>query len=129
MPKEKLSSYGVVDVEKIANRFFKIKGIVEKPEPGKEPSDLAIVGKYIITPEVFQYLKKIKPNEKGEIILANAFNSMFREGKLIYGHEFEGKWLECGNKNEWLKTNLYLALTNPNTGAELKKFLKENKVI
>jgi len=125
LPKEKISSYGVVAVEKIANRLFKIKDIVEKPALGTEPSDLAIVGKYILTPEVFDYLKKIKPNQNGEIILSEALNKMLREGKVIYGYEFEGRWLECGNKLEWLKSNLYLSLNNPQFGPELKKILKE----
>lgn len=123
--KEKLCYYGVADVEKIANRFFKIKKIIEKPEPGTEPSDLALVGKYIFTPEVFQYLKKAQPNERGEIILADTFDKMLKDGKVIFGYEFEGEWLECGNKADWLKTLAYLALKKP----EIKKFLKEAKVL
>ncbi|HOW13188.1 MAG TPA: sugar phosphate nucleotidyltransferase [Candidatus Pacearchaeota archaeon] len=125
LPKEKISSYGVVSMEKIANRLFKIKEIIEKPKIEQTPSDLAIVGKYILTPEIFDYLRKIKPNEKGEIILANALNLMLKEGKIVYGYEFEGKWLECGNKIEWLKSHLYLSLNHPQYGSELRKFLKE----
>jgi len=125
LPKEKISSYGVVSIEKIANRLFKIKEIIEKPKIEQAPSDLAIVGKYILTPEIFDYLRKIKPNEKGEIILANALNLMLKEGKIVYGYEFEGKWLECGNKIEWLKSHLYLSLNHPQYGSELRKFLKE----
>ncbi len=129
LPKEKLHSYGIVKVEKIANRFFKIKEIVEKPEQGKEPSDLAIVGKYILTPEVFQYLKKAKTGERGEIILADVFNRMLGEGRMVYGYEFEGKWLECGNKNEWLKTVAYSALTDEKLGSEVRDFLRDMKAI
>jgi len=129
LPKEKLHFYGIVGVEKIANRFFKIREIIEKPERGKEPSDLAIVGKYVLTPEVFQYLKKAKPSEKGEIILAEVFDKILREGRVVYGYEFEGKWLECGNKNDWLKTIVYLALEDQRFGPEIKKFLKENGAI
>jgi UTP--glucose-1-phosphate uridylyltransferase len=125
VPKDKLSSYGVVEVEKIAKRVFKIRRIIEKPEPEKAPSNLAIVGKYIITPEVFDYLKKGKLNKKGELILANVFNKMLLDGKTIYGYEFDGKWLECGTKLDWLKTHLYLSLKDPRFGPELKKFLKE----
>ncbi len=125
LPKEKLSLYGIVAVEKIANRLFKIKGIIEKPALGTAPSDLAIVGKYILTPEVFSYLKKAKPGPKGEIILAETLDRMLTDGKMIYGYEFEGKWLECGNKMEWLKSNLYLSLKHPQFGPELKKILKE----
>lgn len=129
LPPEKLSSYGIVKVEKIANRLYKIKDIVEKPAPGAAPSDLAIVGKYIITPEVFDYLRKAKLGKRGEIILAEILAKMLKEGKLIYGYEIEGKWLECGNKLEWLKSHLYLSLKHPRFGPELKKFLKETKLI
>lgn len=123
--KEKLPLYGVVEVEKIANRLYRIKKIAEKPFPGAEPSDLAIVGKYILTPEVFEFLKKTPPGKKKEIILADAFEKMIKDGKIIYGYEFEGEWLECGNKLGWLKANFYLSLKHPQWGPELKKYLKE----
>lgn len=129
VPKDKLFAYGVVKVQKIANRVYKIKKIIEKPSPGKEPSDLAIVGKYVLTPEVFEHLKKAKPNAKGEIVLAEVFDKMIEAGKTIYGYEFEGKWLECGNKMAWLKTDLYLTLKDPRFGEELRKFAKENNLI
>ena len=128
LPKEKLFAYGIVDVEKIANRLFKVKKIIEKPKQEEAPSDLAIVGKYILTPEVFGYLKKAKPSAKGEIILAEVFDKMLKEGKTIYAYEFEGTWLECGTKTEWLKSNLYFSLNHPKYGPELKKFLKEMKL-
>lgn len=124
LPREKLSSYGIVKVEKIANRLYKIKKIVEKPSLEQTPSNLAIVGKYILTPEVFDYLRKAKLNKKGEIILAEVFDKMLTDGKLIYGYEFEGKWLECGNKFNWLKSHLYLSLKHPQIGPELRKYLK-----
>lgn len=125
LPKEKISSYGVADIEKIATRFYKVKGIIEKPELGQEPSDLAIVGKYIITPEVFGYLKKVKPDKAGEIRLAGAFGDMIQDGKIIYGYEFDGKWLECGSKLDWLKSNFYFSLNHPQYGEQLKAFVKE----
>jgi len=109
VPREKFSHYGMVACEKIANRLYKIKGIVEKPSPENSPSDLAIVGKYIITPEVFKYLKETKPTPTGEIILANAFSRMLKQGKLIYGYEVKGEWLECGTKKDYIKTFLKIA--------------------
>lgn len=124
--REKLSVYGVPKVEKITNRLYKIKGITEKPAIENLPSDLAIVGRYILTPEVFYYLKKAKPGPKGEIILAEAINNyMIKEGKVIYGREMEGKWLECGDKLKWLKSNLYFSLNHPKFGPALREFLKE----
>ncbi len=128
LPKEKISHYGSVAVEKIASRLYKIKKIVEKPALKEAPSDLAIVGRYILTPEVFDYLGKAKPGKKGEIYLAEVLNDqMLKEGKVIYGYELEGNWLECGDKLRWLKSNLYLSLKHPKYGSELRDYLKEIK--
>jgi len=126
VPKEKIFHYGTVGVEKIAHRFFKIKKILEKVSVEQAPSDLAVVGRYILTPEVFDYLKKAKPNKKGEIILADVFNNqMLKDNKLIYGYEIDGEWLECGDKLRWMKSNLYLSLKHPKYGEELRNYLKE----
>lgn len=125
VPREKVCSYGTVGVEKIANRVFKIRKIVEKPSLEEAPSDLVIVGKYIITPEVFKYLRETPPNDKGEVILAEALMKMINDGKIVYGYEFEGKWLECGNKSDFLESNFYLSLKNPEFGPKLKKYLKQ----
>jgi len=125
LPAERLPAYGVPKVEKIASKIYKVKGIVEKPAPEDIPSDLAISGRYILTPEVFHYLKKAKPGSKGEIILAEVINdAMIKEGKLIYGYEIEGRWLECGDKLKWLKSNLYFSLNHPKYGQQLRDYLK-----
>lgn len=124
MPKEKMHAYGAVHVEKIASRLYKIKKIVEKPEPGKEPSTLAIVGKYILTPEVFTYLKKAAPTKKGEVILGEVLGQMLEDGKTVYGYEVKGEWLECGDKLKWIKSFFYMSLKNPKFKDELKKYLK-----
>ncbi|HJN61982.1 MAG TPA: UTP--glucose-1-phosphate uridylyltransferase [Candidatus Parcubacteria bacterium] len=125
LPKKELFQYGVVDTEKIASRLHKIKNIIEKPSIDTAPSDLAVLGRYIITPEVFDYLKKTPASQKGEIVLANTFKQMVKDGKMIYGYEVEGRWLDCGDKLRWLKTNLYFSLNHPKFGPELKKFLEE----
>ncbi len=124
--KEKISSYGVVSVERIANRLYKIKGIVEKPSLEEAPSDLAVAGRYILTPDIFSYLKKTKPNKKGEVILADAFDLMLKDGKVIYGYEMTGQWLECGKKIDWLESNLYFCLEHPKFGPVIRDFLKKN---
>lgn len=126
LSKEKIPNYGIVKNEKIANRLHKIKSIVEKPPLEKAPSNLAIIGRHILTPEVFYYLKKAKPTKKGEIILAEVINNyMIKEGKVIYGYEIDGHWLECGDKLRWLKSNLYLSLKHPEYGPELKQYIKD----
>ena len=122
-PKEEVSSYGVVGGEKIASRLWKIKKIIEKPQ-GEPPSNLVTIGRRIITPEVFDYLKKTKPNKKGEVILAEAMGEMVKDGKVIYGYEIEGTWWEAGNKKDWMRTNLHFALKDPHFGKELAQYIK-----
>lgn len=125
VPKHRASFFEIAAVEKIANRLFKVKRIVEKPLPGKEPSDLAVIGKYVLTSEIFDYLKNQKPNAKGKIILVDALESLLQDGKIIYGREIDGKWLPCGNKLDWLKSHFWLCLKDSNFGPEIKKYLKE----
>jgi UTP--glucose-1-phosphate uridylyltransferase len=128
LPEEKLPFYGIVAVEKIASRFYKMKKIIEKPLIEEAPSNLAIVGKYIITPEVFNYLARAEVGERREVILAETLNKMIKDGKMIYGYEFEGKWLECGNKLGWLESNFYLTLRHPGFGPKLRKYLNEENL-
>ncbi len=127
IPKDSIPSYGSVAVEKIADRLYKIKKIIEKPEPSEIQSNLVIVGKYILTPEVFDYLKKASPSKKGEIILAEVFDKMLNDGHPIYGYELKGEWLECGDKLKWLKSFFYLTLKDPIFGKEMKEYLKSIK--
>ncbi|MBU4274883.1 NTP transferase domain-containing protein, partial [Patescibacteria group bacterium] len=119
MPQEKLSAYGVPAVERIASRLYKIKKLIEKPEISEAPSDLVVVGKYILTPEVFDYLKKASPSKRGEVILAEVFDKMLLDGKIIYGYDLKGEWLECGDKEKWMKSFLRLCLKDHRFGPEL----------
>ena len=106
MPKEKLSSYGVPKVKRIKGRLYKIVDLVEKPKENP-PSSFALVGNYILTPDIFSYLKKTKPHNE-EIILANALKQRIREGKDVFGLWVRGKWLECGNKEKWIKSFIFI---------------------
>lgn len=127
IPRERLSSYGVVQVEKIANRLYKIKDIVEKPSIDKAPSDLAICGRYLLTPEIFTYLDKVTPTAKGEVILADALKMMLEDGKIIYGYDIEGEWLECGKTIDWLKSNVQVCMQHPEFGPKMKEWIKAFK--
>lgn len=124
IPKESFQFYGMIEGKKIAERVYRIKNFIEKPSIKESPSDLAIVGKYIITPEVLDYLDKTRFDLKSDITLSTTLVDMVKNGKEVYGYEFEGKWLECGNKLAYLKSNFYLALKHPQFGKELRKFLK-----
>ncbi|NQU82746.1 MAG: UTP--glucose-1-phosphate uridylyltransferase [Parcubacteria group bacterium] len=125
---DKVAFYGTAKVEKIAHRLYKIKDIIEKPKPDEAPSDLVFCGRYIFTPEIFKYIGMTKPNEKGETILAESLKLMLGDGKMIYGYELEGEWLECGKKIDWLKSNFYLCLRHPKYGPILKEYLKKTKI-
>lgn len=123
MPKDKLSQYGVVEVEKIANNVFKIKKVIEKPK-GEAPSDLVILGRYIITPEVFKRIEEDKSMRMNDYSISQVLGQMAEEGKVIYGYEIKGEWLECGDKNSWFRSFLTLALDHPEFGSKIKEFLK-----
>lgn len=127
LPVNKIPAYGSVKVEKIANRLYKIKKIIEKPTQEEIQSEFVIMGKHILTPEVFDYLKKAKPSKRGEIILAEVLNKMLDEGKTVYGLEIRGEWLECGDKLKWIKSFFYMALKDPRFREELKQYLKTIK--
>jgi UTP--glucose-1-phosphate uridylyltransferase len=107
MPKKKLSSYGVPKVKKIKERLYRVEDLIEKPK-GTPPSNFAIVGKYVLTPDIFFYLKKTA-TQYGEIILLNALKEKIRDKKEVWGIEVEGKWLECGDIEKWKKSFIYLA--------------------
>ena len=129
VPQEKTVQYGIIDGEKLASRLYKVKKSIEKPAtPELAPSNLAMVGRRIITPDVFDYIKKTKPNKKGEIILAEVIEEMVKDGKMVYGYEIEGKWWECGNKASWMKSFVHFALNNDKFGKEMKSFIKEEKI-
>lgn len=127
VPKEMIGAYGNVAVEKIASNLYKIKKIIEKPAPEQVQSSLVVVGKYVLTPEVFEYLKKAQPSGKGEIILGEVFGQILEDGLPVYGYEVKGEWLECGDKLKWLKSFMYLALRDERFGKELREYVKTLK--
>ncbi|OHA73902.1 MAG: hypothetical protein A3B24_03500 [Candidatus Wildermuthbacteria bacterium RIFCSPLOWO2_01_FULL_48_16] len=130
LPQEKLTSYGVVGAEKIATRLYKIKKLVEKPQSVEAaPSDLVSVGRRVLTPEVYDYLKKAKPNKKGEVVLAEVLGEMAKDGKILYGYELEGTWLECGDMKNWLYSFARSTLSHPLYGKDIQKHLKQERII
>ena len=90
---DRISSYGIVKVEKIANRFYKIKGTSEKPKLEDAPSNLAIVGRMILTEDVFDFLGKNREMTAKNVSISVALGEMAELGKAIYGYEIEGNWL------------------------------------
>ena len=123
--KEHLSRYGIADVESVGDNVFKIKKIVEKPTPDEAPSNLATHGAYILPPEIFSALKRLKPGKGGEIWLTDAINLLKSEGVPVYACEIEnGKYYDTGNKLEYMKTVVEFALTHEGVNGEFREFLK-----
>lgn len=123
--KEDLKRYGIAELEHVEGNVHKIKKIVEKPEPDEAPSNIATHGGYILPPEVFSALKRIKPGKGGEIWLVDAINLLKDEGVPIYTVVIEnGRYFDTGNKFEYLKTVVEFALQHDETKEEFKHFLK-----
>jgi len=123
--KEDLKRYGIADIEPVEGNVSKIKSIVEKPDPDQAPSNLATHGAYIVPPEIFGALKSLKPGKGGEIWLTDAINLLRDNGVPIYAVEIEnGKYYDTGNKLEYMKTAVDLALTHPEISEEFKNYLK-----
>ncbi len=125
VPKKSFQFYGMIKGEKVSERTYQIEDFIEKPSTVKRsPSDLAIVGKYIITPEVFNKLEKTHFTLKSDVTLSTTLVEMTKANCPVYGYEFDGKWLECGNKSAYLKSNFYLALKSPKFKEDLKNIIK-----
>jgi UTP--glucose-1-phosphate uridylyltransferase len=108
VPKEKVRNYGVVYISKRKGNLLLIRGVVEKPAPETAPSQFAIVGRYVFSPEIFDWIEKEKPDEKGEIQLAGAIGN-FSYNYTVVGISIKGKWLDIGNPEDYVKTNMFFA--------------------
>lgn len=123
--KKEVSKFGVIDGVELDEKTWEVREVVEKPSPEKAPTNLVAVGKYIITPEVFETLSKMKSGKSGEIRLADAFDIMLSENKALYGRILDGEWLDTGNKINFMKASIHLGLKHPEIKDELKKYLKK----
>ncbi len=123
--KEDLRRYGIAELEHVEGNVHKITRIVEKPEPDEAPSNIATHGGYILPPDIFSALKRIKPGKGGEIWLTDAINLLKKEGVPVYTVVIEnGRYYDTGNKFEYLKTVIEFALQHDETKDEFKKFLR-----
>ncbi|MDP2600790.1 MAG: sugar phosphate nucleotidyltransferase [Deltaproteobacteria bacterium] len=106
VPMEKVSLYGVHAIASSEGRLHRVKGVVEKPKPEEAPSNLVVSGRYFFTPEIFPILKKTAPGRGGEIQLADAMDTLAKQGGL-YAYEFEGKHFDIGNPKGYIEANRY----------------------
>jgi UTP--glucose-1-phosphate uridylyltransferase len=127
--KEDLRRYGIADLTHIEKNVYRINKIVEKPEPNEAPSNIATHGGYILPPEIFSALKRIKPGRGGEIWLVDAINLLKKEGVPVYTVVVEnGKYYDTGNKFEYLKTVIEFALQHEEINGQFRTFLKSLKI-
>jgi UTP--glucose-1-phosphate uridylyltransferase len=124
VPMSDINKYGVVDGIREKDSVYRIKSLVEKPKPTDAPSDMAIIGRYILTPDIFEVLEGIGPGKNGEIQLTDALFGLLKK-RPIYGYLFTGKRYDAGDKVGYLKATVALALKNPQVSAQLEKFLIE----
>jgi UTP--glucose-1-phosphate uridylyltransferase len=123
VPREAIARYGVIAAQPIDDRTYRVTGFVEKPRLEEAPSNLGIVGRYILTPEIFDILEKMSPGQGGEIWLADALHQLL-ERQAIYGYRFEGTRYDTGNKLGYLKATVEYALKRPDLGEEFLAYLR-----
>lgn len=124
VPMENISSYGCVKIEPVSERVSRITDMVEKPKREEAPSNLAIIGRYVLTPDIFPILEKQQPGKGGEIQITDAILSLSKT-RSIYGCRFEGTRHDCGDKLGFLKATIELALKRSEFTEELTAFLKQ----
>jgi UTP--glucose-1-phosphate uridylyltransferase len=120
---EDTNKYGIIDPNQVDKKVYQVMGLVEKPETSRAPSRLGIVGRYILTPRIFDILKHTPPGKNGEIQLTDALGLLLKEQK-VYARELEGNRYDAGTPLGWLKANVALALKRGDIGPEFREYLK-----
>ena len=125
VPHKEVSKYGVIAPDgKIADDLYNVKSFVEKPDVDKAPSDLAIIGRYLLTPEIFDILEHQKPGRGGEVQLTDAIDTM-NKTQRVFAQVFKGQRFDVGNKEGYLETSIQYGLKHPETRDALRKYIKE----
>ena len=122
---EKTSSYGVLDVESQNGPVVKVRGMVEKPDADKAPSNLAVIGRYILSPKVLQNFNRVEKGAGGEIQLTDAIAQEMIEGRDVYGYRFQGQRFDCGSKAGYLQAMVAFALARDDLKDEFGAYLAE----
>jgi len=126
VPRDQVSRYGIIKGKRIAKGVFEVQDMVEKPKPAKAPSDMAIIGRYILSPDIFPALEATRPGAGGEIQLTDAIRSLLARERVL-AYEFEGVRYDAGNKLGFLMANIVFALKDPELGPGLRAFLNKER--
>lgn len=132
VPKDAISSYGCIDAEAVSHngskdKVFRIRDLVEKPKPTEAPSNLAIIGRYILTPDIFESISAVEPGSGGEIQLTDSLRLQLRS-RPIYAFKFEGRRYDAGDKLGFLKATVEFALQRHDLGGPFRQYLKTLKL-
>jgi UTP--glucose-1-phosphate uridylyltransferase len=123
VPHQDTEKYGIVAVEADKSSTSRVRSIVEKPKPAVAPSNLAVVGRYVLAPSIFEHLEKIGQGAGGEIQLTDGIAALMRE-EAVYAHRFTGKRYDCGSKLGYLQATVEYGLAHPQLGKEFRNYLK-----
>jgi UTP--glucose-1-phosphate uridylyltransferase len=122
--RQDVMKYGIIEPKKVSESVYQVLSLIEKPEPAEAPSDLGVVGRYILTPQIFDFLGIIPSGKNQEIQLTDALQLLLNQ-QTVYAYEFEGVRYDTGTPLGWLKTTVAFALKNPDIGPELKEYLRQ----
>lgn len=125
VPKDQTKDYGILDVSDSVGPVLNVRGMVEKPEPGTEPSNFAVIGRYILTPKILQNLNKMRSGAGGEIQLTDAIAADISQGRAVHGFRFEGKRFDCGSKSGFLQATVAFALAREDLREDLDEYLAQ----
>ncbi|HEY9040513.1 MAG TPA: UTP--glucose-1-phosphate uridylyltransferase [Roseovarius sp.] len=125
VPDDQTSSYGILDIKEDRGDLVLTKGMVEKPAPGTQPSNLAVIGRYILTPTVLQKLNRKHVGAGGEIQLTDAIDDARNDGEEVYGYRFKGRRYDCGSKAGFLRATVAFALARDDLRDDLRDFIYE----
>ncbi len=123
VPPERTSSYGILDVGEDMGTIVRARGMVEKPQPEVAPSNLAVIGRYILTPRIMQNLHRLKAGAGGEIQLTDAIAEEIRQGDPVYGFRFKGQRFDCGSKSGFLQASVAFGLAREDLREEFGQYL------
>ncbi|MBW7900026.1 MAG: UTP--glucose-1-phosphate uridylyltransferase GalU [Rhodocyclaceae bacterium] len=124
VPRADTRSYGIVDAQPVAERLERVAAIVEKPKPEEAPSTLAVVGRYILTPRIFDHLERVRPGAGGEIQLTDGIASLLAEEQVL-AYRYDGVRYDCGSKLGYLQATVVFGQRHPEVGAAFTQYLKD----
>lgn len=126
VPREETHQYGIVSTASESGKTQRVSGIVEKPKPEEAPTTQAVVGRYILTPRIFDHLRELKPGAGAELQLTDAIASLLQE-EAVLAHQFDGQRFDCGSKLGYLKATVEFALRHPEVAEDFAGYLESRR--